>query len=93
MRGIRRENARPEWVQSERRAENPEIRKEGDELRLDSWMQIRSTGWDERKWSSSVLLARRPPAFHCKTLRESGGRKGAGQLGARDGGGGQREKI
>ena len=37
------------WVQSERRAENPEIRKEEDELRLDSWMQIRSTGWDERK--------------------------------------------
>ena len=40
------------------------IRKEGEELRLDSYMQIRSTGWDERKWSSSVLLARRPPAFH-----------------------------
>ena len=38
-----------EWVQSERRAENPEIRKEEDELRLDSWMQIRPTGWDERK--------------------------------------------
>ena len=38
-----------EWVQSERRAENPGIRKEEDELRLDSWMQIRSTGWDERK--------------------------------------------
>ena len=53
-----------ELVQSERRAENPGIRKEEDDLRLDSWMQIRSTGWDERKWSSSVLLARRPPAFH-----------------------------
>ena len=38
-----------EWVRSERRAENPGIRKEEDELRLDSWMQIRSTGWDERK--------------------------------------------
>ena len=38
-----------EWVQSERRAENPGIRKEEDELRLDSWMQIRSTGWDDRK--------------------------------------------
>ena len=38
-----------EWVQSERRAENPGIRKEEDELRLDSWMQIRSTGWDEKK--------------------------------------------
>ena len=46
-----------EWVRSERRAENPGIRKEEDELRLDSWIQIRSTGWDERKWSSSVLLA------------------------------------
>ena len=50
-----------EWVRSERRAENPGIWKEEDELRLDSRMQIRSTGWDERKWSSSVLLARRPP--------------------------------
>ena len=38
-----------EWVRSERRAENPGIRKEEEELRLDSWMQIRSTGWDERK--------------------------------------------
>ena len=38
-----------EWVRSERRAENSGIRKEEDELRLDSWMQIRSTGWDERK--------------------------------------------
>ena len=34
-----------EWVRSERRAENPEIRKEGDELRLDSWIQIKSTEW------------------------------------------------
>ena len=33
-----------EWVRSERRAENPE-----NELRLDSWMQIRWTEWDERK--------------------------------------------
>ena len=33
-----------EWVPSDRRAENPGIRKEEDELRLDSWMQIRSTG-------------------------------------------------
>ena len=41
-------------------------------------MQIRSTGWDERKWNSSVLLARRPPVFHWWTLRESwrrGGRR------------------
>ena len=38
-----------EWVRSEHRAENPEIWKEEDELRLDSWMQIRSTGWDEGK--------------------------------------------
>ena len=30
-------------VRSERRAENPGIRKEDDELRLDSWIQIRST--------------------------------------------------
>ena len=52
-----------EWVRSERKAENPGIRKEEDELRLDSWIQIRSTGWDERKCSSSVLLAR-SPAFH-----------------------------
>ena len=64
-----------EWVQSERRAENPGIWNEEDELRLDSWMQIRSTGWDERKRSSSVLLARRTPAFHSRTLKESGGRE------------------
>ena len=38
-----------EWVRTERIAENPGIRKEEEELRLDSWMQIRSTGWDERK--------------------------------------------
>ena len=37
-----------EWVQSDCRVENPGIRKEEDKLRLDSWMQIRSTGWDER---------------------------------------------
>ena len=38
-----------EWVRSESTAENPGIRKEEDELRLDSWIQIRSIGWDERK--------------------------------------------
>ena len=38
-----------EWVRSERRAENPGIRKEKDEFRLDSWIQIRSIGWVERK--------------------------------------------
>ena len=38
-----------EWVRSECRAENPGIWKEEEELRLDSWIQIRSTGWDERK--------------------------------------------
>ena len=38
-----------EWVQSECRAENPGIRKKEDEFRLDSWIQIISTGWDERK--------------------------------------------
>ena len=53
-----------EWVRSERKAENPGVQKVEIELRLDSWMQIRSTGWDERKGSSPVLLARRPPAFH-----------------------------
>ena len=30
-----------EWVRSERRAENPGIRKEEDKLRLDSWIQIK----------------------------------------------------
>ncbi len=47
-----------EWVRSDRRVENPGIRKEEDELRLDFWTQIRSTGWDERKCSSLVLVAR-----------------------------------
>ena len=74
-----------ELVRSERRAENPGIRKEEDDLRLDSWIQIRSTGWDERKWSSSVILARRPPAFHWRNLREEVGGVEE-QPGARDGG-------
>ena len=30
-----------EWVPSDCKAENPGIRKEGDKLRLDSWIQIR----------------------------------------------------
>ena len=38
-----------EWVRSQCRPEKPGIRKEEDELRLESWIQIRSTGWDERK--------------------------------------------
>ena len=38
-----------EWVRSERRAENPEIRKKEDQLGVDSWTQIRSTGWDKSK--------------------------------------------
>ena len=38
-----------EWVRSERRAEKPGIQKKEDELRLNSWIQIRSTGWDEEK--------------------------------------------
>ena len=83
-------------MRSERRAENPGIRKEEDELRLDCWIQIRSTGWVERKLSSSVFLARRPPAFHWRILRESGAEEAGGtegQPGARDGGGWQREKI
>ena len=37
-----------EWVQSERRAENPEIWKEENELRLDSRIQLKSTGWGKR---------------------------------------------
>ena len=37
-----------EWVRSERRAENLGFRKEKDESRLDSWIQIRSTGWNEK---------------------------------------------
>ena len=38
-----------EWVRSYRRVENPGIQKKEDELRLHSWMQIRSTKWDEGK--------------------------------------------
>ena len=74
-----------EWARSEHRAENPGIWKEADELRLDSWMQIRSTEWDERKWSNSVLLARRPPAFHWRTLSESVGGEEAGGVEGRSG--------
>ena len=33
-----------EWEQSDRRAENLGIRKEKDELRIDSWIHVRSTG-------------------------------------------------
>ena len=59
-------------------------------------MQIRSTGWDKRKWSTSVLLAQRPPAFLKNPERVRGvvEEEGAeGKPGERDGGGGQREKI
>ena len=38
-----------EWVRSVRRRENPGIRKEEEELRLDSWIQIKPTGWIEIK--------------------------------------------
>ena len=53
-----------ERVRLDCRAENPGIRKEENELRLDFSIKIWSTGWDERNCSSSVRLARRPPAFH-----------------------------
>ena len=51
-----------EWLQSDRRAENPGIRKEEEKLRLDSWIQIRSTGCDEIKKSSALGLE--IPTFH-----------------------------
>ena len=84
-----------EWVQSDRRAKNPGIWKEEDELGLDSWIQIRSIGWNKRKCSSSVLMARRPSAFHWRTLRESGEEEAGdieGQLGARGSGEGEDTK-
>ena len=40
------------WVRSDRRAENTGIRKEEDELRLDSWIHIRQQ--DETKESVEV---------------------------------------
>ena len=43
MRGIGDGVPDRERVRSDCRAENPGIRKEEDELRLDSWIQIRST--------------------------------------------------
>ena len=57
-----------EWLPSDRRTENPGIRKEQEELRIDSWIQVNGigrekskvNGWDERKCSNSVLLTRRP---------------------------------
>ena len=52
-----------EWLQSDRRAEVPGIRKEEDKLRLDFGIQKRSTGLDEIKCSSLLLLARRPPCI------------------------------
>ena len=33
-----------EWVPSDCRAKNPGIQKDEDKSRLDSWIQIRSTG-------------------------------------------------
>ena len=79
-----------EWMRSKRRAENPGIRKKEDELRLDSWIQIRSTEWDERKCSNSVFLTQRLPAFHRRTLKEVRGEEKPGgierQPGARNGG-------
>ena len=32
-----------EWVPSDRKAENPGIRKEEDKFRLDSWIPVRET--------------------------------------------------
>ena len=67
-----------EWVQSDRRAENSRIHKEEDELRLNSWIQLWSTGRSEIEWISSMLLARKPSVFHWRTLSESGGRVSRG---------------
>ena len=58
-----------EWVQSERIAEIPGIRKKDHKLRLDSWIQIRSTGWDvmdERSMDDRPLALenRLFPIFH-----------------------------
>ena len=64
-----------EWVLSECRAENPGIQKQEDALRLDSWIQIRSMGYDERKCSSLVPQAQRPPAFHLRGLKTRVGRE------------------
>ena len=43
-------------VQSNRIPEYPEIWKEEDELRLDSWIKVRSSGWREIKWRSLAFL-------------------------------------
>ena len=90
-----RENARP-GVGAIRKQSRESRNPEKEELRLDSWIQITSTGWDERNRSSSVLLARRPPAFHWKTLRVRGRGEEAGGIEerpeARDGGEGAERK-
>ena len=45
-----------------------------EELRLDLWIQIKLAGKSETKQRSSTILARKPPAFHCKVLSESEGK-------------------
>ena len=43
-----------EWVRSDRSAESSRIRKEEDDGRLDSWIQMQSTKQDEKKKFSAT---------------------------------------
>ena len=52
-----------EWVQSDQRAENLGIRKEKDELRLDSWMKKGQQ--DETKQSVVVYCSWFGDPWHC----------------------------
>ena len=61
------------WVRSDRRAENPEIRKEEDELRLDSWIQSQQ---DETRESVEVQCSwLGDPSHSIEEPRESHGVK------------------
>ena len=64
-----------DWVQSdhERRVFKTLINKE--ELRLASWIQIRLTEKRD-KMKKFTFLARRPPVFQWKTLKQSGEKVG-----------------
>ena len=78
-----------EWVRSECRAETPGIRKEEDELRLDSWIQIWSTGWKLNKVKQFSAPSLKTSSIPLKNPEGEGGEEAGGvegQSGARGSG-------
>ena len=83
VRVIGRRAARPGVGAVRPKEEYQGMQKDGEEFRFDFWIQMMSGGWRPTKRNSSFLLARRPPAFHCRMLGVSveGGLAGGGTKG------------